>query len=228
MNPPFTIKQFLGVFVDYNAAIWPAQIGMYILGLIAVMALRSKRPSATRLILFILALMWAWNAIGYHFLYFSSINPAANIFAGFYVLQAFLFAMCATVTTGILFKVERDYRSAIGLSFVVYAMAIYPVLGVRAGHGLMMGPMFGVAPCPTTIFSIGMLMLARGRWVAWLSIIPVMWSIVGFAAAIQLGIVEDFGLPVASLALVIILGTDAFKAWRCRHASAPSYGLVNH
>jgi Family of unknown function (DUF6064) len=227
VNPPFTIEQFLGVFVDYNSAIWPAQIGMYVLGLIATTALWVKRLFATRLILFILTLMWAWNAIGYHFLFFSSINPAANIFAGFYVLQAFLFAMCGAAANNVSFKVERDFRSAFGLTFVFYAMAIYPALGVRAGHGLMIGPMFGVAPCPTTIFTIGTLMLARGRVVIWLSVIPVMWSIVGFAAAIQLGIVEDFGLPVASLTLVIILGVDVFKAWRCRQASAPFKGLQN-
>lgn len=29
---PFTVKQFLDVFVAYNAAIWPAQFGVYVLG----------------------------------------------------------------------------------------------------------------------------------------------------------------------------------------------------
>lgn len=29
MNPPFSIEQSLGVFVAYNAAIWPAQIDAY-------------------------------------------------------------------------------------------------------------------------------------------------------------------------------------------------------
>ena len=51
----------------------------------------------------------------------------------------------------------------------------------------MTGPLFGVAPCPTTIFTIGMLLLARGGWVVWLSIIPLLWSLVGLAAALQLG-----------------------------------------
>lgn len=30
MNPPLTIEQYLGVFVAYNAAIWPAQIVAYV------------------------------------------------------------------------------------------------------------------------------------------------------------------------------------------------------
>ena len=69
----------------------------------------------------------------------------------------------------------------------------------------MAGPMFGVAPCPTTIFTIGMLLLARGKWVARLSIIPILWSLVGLAASWQLGIPEDFGLPVVGICLVIAL-----------------------
>ena len=85
------------------------------------------------------------------------------------------------------------------MSFIVYALLIYELLGCWAGHGLMAGPLFGVAPCPTTIFTIGMLLLARGGWVVWLSIIPLLWSLVGLAAALQLGIPEDFGLPRASI-----------------------------
>ena len=78
----------------------------------------------------------------------------------------------------------------------------------------MQGPMFGVAPCPTTIFTIGMLLLASGSWVAELSIIPFAWSLVGLAAALQLGIPEDFGLPVAGLVLLFFVAGEAFRAWR--------------
>jgi hypothetical protein len=83
--------------------------------------------------------------------------------------------------------------------------------------------MFGVAPCPTTIFTIGMLLLARGRWIAWLSIIPFLWSLVGLAAALQLGIPEDFVLPLAGVVLMIVLGVAAFGVFcgQTRTASTP-------
>ena len=32
MSLPFAVEQFLGVFVAYNAAIWPEQIAAYTLG----------------------------------------------------------------------------------------------------------------------------------------------------------------------------------------------------
>lgn len=205
MIAPFTVEQFLEVFAAYNAAIWPAQIVAYGLGLVAFAVLWAKWPLASRLILSILALMWLLNGIGYHFLFFSAINPAAKLFAGFFVLQALLFAGCAVPAKGVSFQIERKFTSAAGITVIVYAMLIYPILGIWAGHGLMAGPMFGVAPCPTTIFTIGMLLLARGKWVARLSIIPILWSLVGLAASWQLGIPEDFGLPVVGICLVIAL-----------------------
>lgn len=106
-------------------------------------------------------------------------------------------------------QLRIDPRSCAGLAFIIYASLFYPLLGIWAGHGLMLGPMFGVAPCPTTIFTIGLLMLASGTWVAWLSVIPVLWSLVGLAATLQFGILEDFALPVAGLVLVFVLLTGA-------------------
>ena len=152
-----------------DAAIWPVQILAYGLGLFAIAALRSERPYASRLIFSILAIMW--NGIGYHLLFFSSINPAAKVFAVLFVLQAALFAASAVTRNGLRFQIARDLGSVAGLSFIIYALLIYPMLGIWAGHGLLAGPMFGVAPCPTTIFTIGMLVLARGWRVVWLSVI---------------------------------------------------------
>jgi hypothetical protein len=43
----------------------------------------------------------------------------------------------------------------------------------------------------------GGLLIARGTWVIWLSITAFLWSLIGLAAAIQLGIPEDLAMPVA-------------------------------
>ena len=224
MTAPFTIEQFLGVFSAYNAAIWPIQFLAYGLGLIAVAALLSRRLLAARLILSTLALMWALNGIGYHFFFFAEINPIAKGFAALFVLQSILLAMTAVIPGDFRFEIPRDVRTAAGLSFIVYAMLIYELLGYWAGHGLMAGPMFGVAPCPTTIFTIGMLLVAHGRWVVWLSIIPLLWSIVGLTAALQLGIQEDFGLPASGLVLAMSLACAALRGRRSARAGAPSTG----
>ena len=226
MNPPFTTAEFLAVFAAYNAAIWPFQIVAYGAGLLAVAALWRRWLCRSRLISAVLAVFWACNGIGYHFFYFSSINPLARGFAVAFIFQAVLFAVSAISAKTLTFNIELNMRSWAGGALIFYAFLIYPILGMRAGHGLMAGPMFGVAPCPTTIFTIGLLLLARGKWVPWLSIIPILWSLVGLAAALQLGIPEDFGLPVAGVLLAIMLALDGFKMRRDKQMTAASAGSL--
>jgi Family of unknown function (DUF6064) len=221
VTTPFTLQQFFDVFASYNAAIWPAQIVAYVLGLAVVATLGWKWLHAPRFIAGVLALMWLWNGVCYHWLAFSPINHAATVFAVLFVVQAVLLTVVALAREGVSIRLGRDFRSATGFGFIVYALLIYPALGLWAGHGLMAGPMFGVAPCPTTIFTIGLLLLMRGRLVAWLSVIPLLWSLVGLAAALQLGMIEDLALPVAGLVLVAVLAAEALRARRPSDPFAP-------
>jgi hypothetical protein len=224
VSTPFTVQQFFDVFSSYNAAIWPAQIAAYVLGLAVVASLGLKRLHAPRFVLSALALMWLWNGIGYHLLFFAEINPAATVFAGIFIVQAILLAGCALARHSLTFQIGRDFRSMAGLAFILYAMLIYPAFGSWAGHGFMSGPMFGVAPCPTTIFTIGLLLLARGRLVSLLAIIPSLWSLVGLAAALQLGMLEDLALPVASLVLAVVLAFEALWGRPGRGTATPPPG----
>jgi Family of unknown function (DUF6064) len=212
VNPPFTIADFLAVFAAYNAAIWPIHLVAYGLGLVAVTAAFMPLPWLVRLAFASLALLWAFTGIGYHLMFFAKINPVAPAFAAFFLLQGILFLAGAIQPGNLQLELGQDFRSIAGLGSIVYALAIYPVLAIWAGHGLMAGPMFGVAPCPTTIFTIGVLLIARGRWVIWLSIIPILWSLIGLAAAVQLGIPEDLLMPVAGALLAAVLLASRLKA----------------
>lgn len=203
MTLPFTVTDFLSVFAVYNAAIWPAQIAALAIALVPLYAVFSGK--ALRLAALALAVLWGFTGIGYHLIYFARINPMAPVFAGLFILQAILFVASSARPGDLRLQASPSFRSAAGLTVIAYAVAVYPLLGLLAGHGGMAGPMFGVAPCPTTIFTLGILMLARGRWVAWLAVIPVLWSLIGLAAAIQLGIPEDLGLPVSGALLVGVL-----------------------
>ena len=52
------------------------------------------------------------------------------------------------------------------------------------------------------VFTAGMLMFATPR--SWrLSMVPVMWSVIGGSAAFLLGVSADYALPIAGLALAI-------------------------
>lgn len=211
MSLPFTVEQFFAVFAAYNTAIWPVQVLAYALGLAAVGALWSSSLTGKRVILSILGIFWGWNGIVYQSVFFAPINPAAKGFAAAFVLQAILFAASAIARNRLQFKFRLDLRSFLGMGLIFYALLIYELLGYAAGHGLMTGPLFGVAPCPTTIFTLGMLLMAEGGLAVWLAVIPVLWALIGSSAAVLLGVPEDFGLAVAAMVLLVFLGMGAFR-----------------
>jgi hypothetical protein len=203
MELPFGIDAFFVVFARYNAAIWPAQLVTYALGALAIVAFWIDRKRRKSVILAILTVFWAWNGIVYHWLFFSAINTAAYAFGAIFVMQAALFAGAFFTSSSLHFENAGGLRSFVAWSLIIYAALVYEMLGILAGHGLMGGPLFGVAPCPTTIFTIGLLLLAQGRALFWLSIIPAMWALIGTSAAIFLGVPQDLGLAAAVLLMLI-------------------------
>lgn len=197
MTLPFDTQQFLAVFAVYNLAIWPAQVAAYVLAFVMLGGLFLRSPLRERVILGGLSIMWAWNGLVYHLSFFSRINPAAYGFAVLFALQAALLAFHAFKPNEIRFGAQSRWQRIVAFILIAYALLIYEALGVMAGHGLLKGPLFGVAPCPTTILTIGLLLLGGGRLVGRLATIPLLWALVGTSAAVLLSIPEDFGLGVA-------------------------------
>jgi hypothetical protein len=188
---PFTREQFVAVFSDYNQAVWPVQIFAYGLGGLAVFLLFNRGQRSDRAIAAILAVMWAWTGVGYH-LFFAEINRAAYAFSAVFVVQAAILAYAGTWRRRIRFGI-RDYPGAwIGVTFIAYAAALYPVIGVATGHRYPGLPMFGITPCPVTIFTFGMLLLTLRPPPSILFAIPVLWSLIGGSAAFLLGVPQDW------------------------------------
>ncbi len=203
---PFTVEQFFDVFGTYNIAIWPAQVVAYIFGIIALgLALRENKLSS-RFISGILALFWIWMGGLYHLGYFSIINPVARIFGVFYIFQGILFLLIGTIRGRLSFRFNYKPLPILGACFILYAMVIYPLLGLAFSHSYPRVPLFGVAPCPTTIFTFGMLLWATKAVPAYLLVIPFLWSLIGMSAALSLRVPQDYGLVVAGiLGTVLIL-----------------------
>jgi uncharacterized protein DUF6064 len=212
---PFTVEQFLSVFERYNRAIGPAPLFAYALGIAALaLACRGGR-GASRFALGVLAVFWAFTGGGYHLGFFRAVNPVATLFGAAFLVQAVLYAVAAARPEPLPFRFRPGPRQLVGLAFAAYALVAYPLLGMAAGHVYPRAPMFGVAPCPTTIFTFALLLLAERAVPAWLYAIPFLWSLLGVSAAAQLGIVEDYGLAVAG-----VVGTVMLAVGRRRAATA--------
>jgi hypothetical protein len=204
MTLPFTATQFLDVFRQYNAAIWPLQVVFVAVALGGlVLALRPGRGSG-RIIALYLAAQWAWTGIIYHWVFFSQINPAARVFAALWVAGAVGFALSAIGPRPLSFRTNEPLRMVVGCALAAYALAIYPLLGHFTGRAYPASPTFG-APCPVTIYTFGLLWLARGPVRRWLVIVPVVWAAIGSLAAFTLGVYEDLGLLAAGISGVVLL-----------------------
>lgn len=199
MQMPFTTEQFLNVFRNYNESFPYLPLLTYAAGLAALLLAGRKSRSSNRAILAILGLFWLWNGSAYHLGFFRTINPAAAIFGVLFLLQGVLLVVAAVSARDLRLELSRTFTGVVGASFIAYAMVVYPLLGHLFGHAYPYSPVFGMAPCPTTIFTFGVLLLARRKVPMYLFAIPFLWSVVGFGAAISLQIYEDLGLTVAGL-----------------------------
>ncbi|MHC1754248.1 MAG: DUF6064 family protein [Methanosarcina sp.] len=197
MKLPFTPEQFFGIFEQYNEAVWPAQVAIYIAAAIAFYLMLKPGRYSNKVISGVLAFFWLWMGIVYHWSFFASINPAARLFGALFVLQGLIFIFEGIVRNNLAFSFSKDWHSAFGVVLILFGPIIYPILGHFLGHTYPSSPTFGL-PCPTTIFTIGALLLAN-RPPRYVAVIPLLWSAIGFLAAISLGVKEDTSLLIAGL-----------------------------
>lgn len=219
MELPFTTEQFLAVFERYNQAIWPMQVVAYALALTAILLTLSPRPCTDKIVSGILVAFWLWTGLAYHVLFFARINPIAALFGVAFVGQAVVRTVAEVVQNRLRFRIGRDVRSVVGGAFIAYAIVLYPLMGYLLGHGYPRSPTFGLTPCPLTIVTFGLLLWSRVRVPRYVLVIPLAWSLVGISAAASLGIVEDFGLPIAAILVTALLsGPDSppmpLSRWR--------------
>lgn len=201
---PFSPEAFLSLFETYNLAVWPVQLAAYALGVVAVVLVFWPKPWASRAIGAILALFWLWTGIVYHGLFFTPLNFFAPVFAALFVLQALLLLWRLVLRGGIDFRFRRDVIGTTAHGLMMFALIVYPLLNMAAGHQWPRMPVFGVAPCPMTIFTFGMLLLARPRVPLSLMVIPLLWAVIGGSAALLLGMPEDFSLLLAAVAALLV------------------------
>ena len=218
---PFTRDQFFATFAAYNEAIWPVHVAAYVLGLAAViLAARWPERRFTRVfVVSALAAMWAWTAVAYHLFFFSRINEAALGFGVLFLVQAAILVL-AGVRRQLRFGRPPPLDAVVGISLAAYALFFYPLIGVLAGARAETTPMFGVTPCPVTIFTFGILLLTHGRLPWSVSVVPVLWAGIGGSAAVLLGVAQDWALPFGAALYLALALRRAFASEVNRNAGS--------
>ena len=204
MKVPFTIEQFLQVIKDYNLSVWPMQYIFYFIGILAMYFSFRKSTYSDKLINISLALLWLWTGIVYHLGFFTTINKAAYAFGILTIIQGIIFLYSCMFKTKLSYKFQPDVYGWVGATLILYSLVIYPLIGHYSSHSYPYAPTFGL-PCPTTIFTLGMILLIDKRVSLWILAIPLLWSIIGTSAALNFGIREDAGLLISGVTALVLI-----------------------
>jgi hypothetical protein len=122
------------------------------------------------------------------------------LFAAIFLLQAALLFWFGVIRRQLSFTASGTPWTPIAWLLVTYAL-LYPAINVAEHRSVLNTPTFGL-PCPTTIFSAGLLLLATPR-ITVLAIAPIVWSAIGGSAAFIFGVTADYVLLFAGAALAV-------------------------
>ena len=200
----FSPDTYYRLFALYNAAVWPFQIASIAAGL-AILALLVRRPAwAGRAIGVLLAICWVWVAWGYFASRYATINWAATSFAWAFAFEALLLILSVVVGGRLSFtKAAMSLCRKAGLALFAFALFCQPLIGPLAGRNWTEIELFGVAPDPTVLATLGVLLAAdRIRWE--LLVIPLLWCLIAGATHWAMAAPEAFLLPLAALLTVAL------------------------
>lgn len=206
MKTPFTTEQFFSIFEKYNTTVFPAQLLVFLLGLIMLWMVIWNQKGKDQIIGGVLGLLWIWMGAVYQIRFFAAINPAAYAFGSLFIVQGIFLLIETFNRDKLIFHYYGRLNDNFALFFILFGLFIYPVISFLLEETLLHSISFGL-PCPTTITTFGFFMLADKRFSKYLLIIPSLWALIGTTAALQFGVYQDFMLILTAItANIFILG----------------------
>jgi Family of unknown function (DUF6064) len=200
----FSPRTYYRLLERYNEALWPAQILALGVGLGIFGLLRRPGEWRGRLIAAILAMLWGW--IGWAFLWkrYATINWAAIYLVPLFALQVLLLLWTGVVRPRLVFRSGRQVAGLLGTALLFLSLALYPIIAPVSGRPWRQAEIFGVAPDPTTIATLGVLLLSGGQTRWELLAVPVLWCLISGATLWALRSPEAWVPPLAALLAIAV------------------------
>lgn len=198
----FSQRTYYRLFELYNLEWWPLQIVALALGVAVFMLLRRGGERAGRVTALILALGWLWVAWAFHLQRYASINLAAGYFAWAFTVQALLLLWLGAVRGRLTPAPANRLLQRAGLGLVLFALLLYPLIGPLLGRSWPQAEVFGMAPDPTALATLGVLLFAGVR-PAWLLFpVPLAWCLISGATLWAMDAPDFAVVPLAALLAV--------------------------
>ncbi|MES2958676.1 MAG: DUF6064 family protein, partial [Pseudomonadota bacterium] len=219
----FSARTYYRLFELYNADVWPAQLLTSGLGLLLWVALRQGRRAARRAAFALLAMAWLWVAWGFHWQRFAGINWAATWYAAAFGVEAVLLLACALRGPQPDQPALRDGAGKFGMALLLTALLVQPLLGALLGRSWLQAEVFGLAPDPSVLATLGVLLLQTPRrcarrpalaWLLWP--IPLLWCALTGMTLATMHADDAWLMPIAALLSLAALW------WRARTGRGPT------
>ena len=162
------------------------------------------RQGSDRLIAAILAS--AWIFVGWVFLMnrYAPINWAVAYVMPAFMLQALLLLLFGTVTRHLRFRARGRPPEVVGLALFIYALVLHPFAAPFFGRPFEAAEIVGIAPDPTAIATLGLLLTASPTRLLWLLMpVPLAWCFISAATLLAID-APDAWIPFAAASIAIL------------------------
>jgi hypothetical protein len=194
---PFTAETLFASLGQYQRGLWPLPPLALLLGLAAVLLALRPMHHGDRLIGGLLAAAWLWIGIGYHLLHLARLDFAAPLYGILFLLEGGLL-LWSTIRGRLAFRFRGGLVGWVGLALAMLALA-WPLLDRLAGLNWQAERVALLAPVPTTILTLALLLLVAGRTPLRLALVPLLWTLIAGATAWILWIPQDLVLPLVGV-----------------------------
>ncbi len=199
----FSPRTYYRMLERHSEAVWPGQIVALGLGLGILGLLRRSTPRQGRIISTVVAALWAWVAWSFLWQRYATINWTASYLAWLFAIEVLLLIWIGVIRGWLIFRLSRNVAGVLGIALFILALAFYPLLAPLAGRPWQQAEIFGIAPDPTVLATLGVLLLAEGRPRWELLVPPVLWCAVGGVTLWAMGSPEAPILPLTALLVLV-------------------------
>ena len=202
----FSPRVYRRMFELHNDAVWPLQVPILLLGAAILAGVVRPRAWSDRVVSAGLAAAWIWVAWSFLWNRYAAINWAAAYAAPAFVLEALLVAWFGMVRGRLRFAARRSVPSVVGLALFLYALVLHPLVPKLSGRPFQSAELFGIAPDPTAIATLGLVSMASTGSAAWLLLaVPLAWCAASGATLHAMGAPEA-GIPLTAAGLAVASG----------------------
>ncbi|MBK5968039.1 MULTISPECIES: DUF6064 family protein [Thiorhodovibrio] len=211
----FSSDTYLRLFARLNAELTPLVVAAWIMGLAMLLLVFCPSPRRRPVALALLGMAWMLCAWAYHWRLYRELLWAADWFAVAFALQGAVLMLIALSHAAASEAPLTRARRWPGLALCALGLIGIPALQLGLEDGRSAGALawFGSAPDPTTVVTLGVLLLLSSelpwqRWIAWP--IPLFWCLI--SSLTQAGLGLDLWPLMAALAIVALV--FEMRAWR--------------